>query len=199
MIDQGSNYRSGECASVLQAFNINNGTLQFNTHCASSRNTWMQRIRFKDWGKLLEKHIIYDEDIIEKFSHLILGQNDVYDLLQKEEIEEIKEEDILEYVVDETERGEPLSMKDIGDMTFDDLKSMMPEVVNLDMKVTCNCPAFLYWGSAYIMDLYDSGEESLPRYLHPGIPEMRYPQIRDPMLQRGLCKHLISVINHFFR
>lgn len=202
MIDMGSSSRSSECTPALQSFNIDNGSLQFNTHCASSRNTWTQRIQFREWNRILEKYVMTDEDILEKLSHLILAQQDEYGptvLLPTDDVEEVRDEDIMQYYVDETEEGQELSVRDIGDITFDEIKKEFPEVVSLDINVSCNCPAFLYWGSAYIMDLYDSGEQSLPRYTDPSIPETRYPVIRDPQLDKGLCKHLIAVLTKYFR
>jgi len=199
MIDSGSSTRSAECTPMLQAFNIDNGSLQFNTHCASSRNTWAQRVQFRNWYYILDQYVMTDEDILEKFSHLILAQNDEYGLVPRTDIEEVRDEDIMQYYVDETEEGRELSVRDIGDITFDEIKKEFPEVVHLDINVSCNCPAFLYWGSAYIMDLYDSGEQTLPRYTNPAIPEQRYPVIRDPQLEKGLCKHLIAVMTKYFR
>jgi len=201
MIDNGSSARSAECTPALQSFNIDNGSLQFNTHCASSRNTWTQRIQFRDWYRILDKYIMTEEDIVERFSHLILAQNDEYGqpLFQENDIEEVRDEDIMQYYVDETDEGREVSVRDIGDITFDEIKQEFPEVVTMDINVSCDCPAFLYWGSAYIMDLYDSGESTLPRYTNPAIPESRYPVIRDPQLEKGLCKHLIAVLTKYFR
>ena len=60
-----------------------------------------------------------------------------------------------------------------------------------DVSIRCNCPAFLYWGMAYI------GTEL--RYIY-GIPrESRYPQIRNPNLRGTICKHCDAVLQYIKR
>lgn len=50
-----------------------------------------------------------------------------------------------------------------------------------DVHIRCNCPAFLYWGYAYI------GTQL--RYLY-GIPrENRFPKVRNPNVRGTICKH----------
>jgi len=61
-----------------------------------------------------------------------------------------------------------------------------------------NCPAFPYWGSGYTVDQLDAGDYSLPRYKNSPAPETRAPNIRDPGLDRTICKHLIAVLRKFF-
>lgn len=73
-----------------------------------------------------------------------------------------------------------------------------PDVVLADIKVGCSCPAFQYWGSAYIVDNLDSGEKSLQRYDEAGFPEGRFPSVRDIDLERTLCKHLTADLRKFF-
>ena len=59
--------------------------------------------------------------------------------------------------------------------------------MNRRARVFCTCPAFQYWGSAY-----HSTQEG---YRIPGTgEEHRPPNIRDPMSQNVVCKHLIRVI-----
>jgi hypothetical protein len=82
---------------------------------------------------------------------------------------------------------------------WNQLKSAYPDVLDLDIKVSCDCPAFVYWGSAYIVDQLDSGDTSLLRYEHNPAPEHRPPNVRDPGLDKTLCKHLASVLQRFFR
>jgi len=56
--------------------------------------------------------------------------------------------------------------------------------LNTDVRVFCECEAFLYWGSKYIstMEGYNFDE-----------PEFRAPMIRDPELKNKLCKHIVRV------
>lgn len=73
-------------------------------------------------------------------------------------------------------------------LTWDETKKQIPEVVLSDIKVDCGCPAFLYWGSRYQLDQYDSS------IFH----ENRFPSERDSLLEHILCKHLIAVFRRFF-
>lgn len=49
-----------------------------------------------------------------------------------------------------------------------------------NIKVHCTCPAFLFWGSQYILTQADAAI----------VPEIRYPNIRNPQLKGIVCKHL---------
>jgi len=62
----------------------------------------------------------------------------------------------------------------------DTLKPLTSEV-----KLKCECPAFLYWGSEYIATLNGYNLEFTQE-----IP----PNVRDPQLQNVLCKHVVRVI-----
>jgi len=73
-----------------------------------------------------------------------------------------------------------------------------PEINELDVKVGCGCPYYLYYGSGYILDQLGAGEPSLPRYKNQPHPENRFPAIRDPGLEHTLCKHLIAVLRRYF-
>jgi len=53
-----------------------------------------------------------------------------------------------------------------------------------DLKLFCNCPAFLYWGYKYIAWKRDYGLRQ----------ELRMPSIRNPRLQGSICKHLEEVL-----
>jgi hypothetical protein len=55
-----------------------------------------------------------------------------------------------------------------------------------DMELYCSCPAFLYWGSAYILT------KRLAKYTEP---EDRRPKIRNPREYGAMCKHLQLVFN----
>jgi hypothetical protein len=49
-----------------------------------------------------------------------------------------------------------------------------------NIKVHCGCPAFLFWGSQYILTQQDAAI----------VPEIRFPHIRNPNLKGIVCKHL---------
>lgn len=68
------------------------------------------------------------------------------------------------------------------------IASEFPEVKDLNCRVHCTCPYFLYGGSSYILTQLDTQL----------VDENRYPQIRDPQLEHTVCKHLSAVIRNFF-
>ena len=49
-----------------------------------------------------------------------------------------------------------------------------------NLKLHCTCPAFLFWGSQYILTQADAAI----------VPEVRFPHIRNPNLRGIVCKHL---------
>jgi hypothetical protein len=81
--------------------------------------------------------------------------------------------------------------------TLKEAREKYPEIVEMDVEVSCNCPAALYEGPLFSLDTIDSGEKTLPRYENAPIPETRPPDIRDPGRTHNLCKHLVSVIKLF--
>lgn len=54
-----------------------------------------------------------------------------------------------------------------------------------NLMVNCDCPAFKWWGYAYIT--------TSMRAIYPGKEVTIYPKIRNPRLVGTVCKHLISV------
>lgn len=53
-----------------------------------------------------------------------------------------------------------------------------------NIKLFCACPAFLYWGSAWILTVLDSAI----------YPEEREPKVRNPQHRGICCKHLSRVM-----
>lgn len=49
-----------------------------------------------------------------------------------------------------------------------------------NIKLHCTCPAFLFWGSQYILTQANAAI----------VPEVRYPHIRNPQMKGIVCKHL---------
>lgn len=57
----------------------------------------------------------------------------------------------------------------------------------VQVKITCSCPAQLYYGGAYII--------SLPKYdAKYGEPETRPPRVRNPKQYGAYCKHLQTLM-----
>lgn len=54
-----------------------------------------------------------------------------------------------------------------------------------DLNVSCNCPAFKWWGYAFI-----SSKDGFKM----GGRQGRFPHIRNPKLRGSVCKHLINVL-----
>lgn len=57
-----------------------------------------------------------------------------------------------------------------------------------DIKVSCTCTAYKYWGYKYIMTQLSSNEDS---------NEDRFPTIRNPKLEGTLCKHSMIALRGF--
>jgi hypothetical protein len=57
-----------------------------------------------------------------------------------------------------------------------------------DLKISCTCPAFLYFGYKYILTQLDTNESG---------PEHRFPKIRNPKLHGVMCKHCYTAISAF--
>jgi len=142
-VDHDTDYRSGNCSSVLTKFDNVNGTMDFATHCATSGYTWTQRAHFPDWATVLD----------------------------------------------------PQELKKLT--TLREAREKFPEIKDMDVEVSCNCPAFVLWGPAYNNDSISTGEKTLPRHDNAPIPETRPPDIRDPNREKQLCKHLVSVLKLF--
>jgi hypothetical protein len=153
------NERSTLCSPALAQFDAMSGFLQFNTNCAGSRNTWTQTILFNDWRS-------------------IVNIRDPWGPLDPETDEETIER---ERVEEETTI--------VGTEDWTEVLSKFPELLNMDMAVHCDCPAFLWWGSQYTLEQLDTA-------LNPaGVP---FPSVRDPALDNVICKHLAAVFaNHF--
>jgi hypothetical protein len=64
------------------------------------------------------------------------------------------------------------------------LEKVADTIINrADLKISCSCPAFQYWGPAYIM--------SLAKYKAKyGDQERRPPKIRNPRQYGAVCKHV---------
>jgi len=82
---------------------------------------------------------------------------------------------------------------DMGLWTSDkkkvDLRKLAREIYDdADLKVSCNCPAALYWGFNYIQTQKNS---------HYGDAETRPPVKRNPDKHGVACKHMHMVMNAF--
>ena len=69
-------------------------------------------------------------------------------------------------------------------MDEDITPQLMKQLIeNEDIKIYCDCPAFLYWSFKYMAWTNDYGIE----------PEDRYPKRNNVRLKGALCKHLLSL------
>lgn len=92
-----------------------------------------------------------------------------------------------------------IELLDWEDMLNETPGMSFPDRANLvlfgDVRVSCDCPAFLYWGSRYILTqldaLYQPGADWEG---HEG-PEDRLPKIRNPKLKGTVCKHMSNVLD----
>lgn len=57
-----------------------------------------------------------------------------------------------------------------------------------DLKISCTCPAYLYFGYKYILTQMDTNESD---------DENRFPKIRNPKLQGVMCKHCYTTLKAF--
>jgi len=72
----------------------------------------------------------------------------------------------------------------VANKTKVDLRKLAKEFMNkVDIQLFCSCPAFTYWGPAYILSLdkYDA---------HYTRKEERPPSVRNPKRYGAVCKHL---------
>lgn len=157
--------RAAACTSQLVFFDALSGFMQFSTTSAYSRNSWTQTIMFNDWNTIVT--------LVEEqpgAMRLPWGELEPEELpwgeLVPEELPLVRQNDSWQTVYSE-----------------------YPDLVNADVQVHCDCPAFLWWGSQY--NLEQSDTEMFPR----GVP---YPGIRDPGLSNNICKHLAAVLKQQF-
>lgn len=68
----------------------------------------------------------------------------------------------------------------VKDMTLSPVEAARLLLWGGNIRVHCPCPAFQFWGHAYI-----STELGIAIY-----PELRFPHIRNPELKGAFCKHL---------
>jgi len=159
--------RATLCTPTLVHFDAVSGLLQYNTTCAGSRNSWIQTVLYEDWGSIIT---------IREPQH-DWGQGPLY----PESDEQTDERAEVERLEEETTI--------LGTESWPEVLSKFPELVNMDVKVHCNCPAFLWWGSWYNLDQRDDA------IYQEGVP---FPHERDPSLSNIICKHLAAVFaNHF--
>lgn len=74
-------------------------------------------------------------------------------------------------------------LDEIENITAEDVESLLTE----DVKIYCDCPAFLYWALQYKATMKD--------YVDDEHPETRAPQRNNRRLKGALCKHLTSVVD----
>lgn len=75
--------------------------------------------------------------------------------------------------------------------TLIDVLSEFPQVMELEVRVDCNCPAFSYWGHQWNLTQLDTA-------LEQAIPPTKNPTETKSGQGRYSCKHLAAVYNTFF-
>jgi len=157
--------RSMLCSPALAYFDANTGFLQFNTSCSGSRNAWTQTVLFDDWDSIVTRR----------------EPPQPWGPLEPETDEEMEERLERETLEEETSI--------IGTESWPEVLAKFPELSFMDVKVHCDCPAFLWWGSQYSLEQRDTA-------LNPaGVP---FPHVRDPALNNIICKHLEAVFTQHF-
>jgi len=94
---------------------------------------------------------------------------------------------VLNLVYETTEPEESRSFTDF----LNDFKARGLDPKHLSAKVICSCPDFNYQGYAYL--LYNSGVGFVPSG-----EANQPPAVKNPQGTKGLCKHLIAVINRYY-
>jgi len=76
----------------------------------------------------------------------------------------------------------------VADRSRIDRKKLARKFLDIvDVELSCSCPAFLYWGPAYILSL---GKYNA-KYTHD---EKRPPKIRNPKQYGAYCKHIQNLM-----
>lgn len=71
-----------------------------------------------------------------------------------------------------------------------DIRLLAREVLQTcDLELRCSCPAFQYWGPAYILTQRDAKYKP---------PETRRPRIRNPKEYGAVCKHYQLLLDYLF-
>lgn len=99
-----------------------------------------------------------------------------------------EDEKLEEEPVEEGYEGSEVGVDTPKIVTFEQLIEAHPEVLESDILIHCNCPAYLYKGYKYLMTQLDTALE----------PEERYPDQKNPDLEGTVCKHLIAVLRRYF-
>ena len=84
-----------------------------------------------------------------------------------------------------------ISLVDYPDIAEDKDLSVQEKVrlaIAGDLKISCTCPAYLYFGYKYILTQLDSNESDA---------EHRFPKIRNPKLNGVMCKHCYIAMQAF--
>lgn len=81
-----------------------------------------------------------------------------------------------------------LEVPDLDAKIDEDLNARLVKqlVEQSDIRIFCDCPAFLYWSFKYKAYQRDYGLE----------PETRAPRVNNVRLKGALCKHLLSLVDY---
>lgn len=84
-----------------------------------------------------------------------------------------------------------VNLAEYKDIAEDDNLSVKEKVrlaIAGELKVSCTCPAYLYYGYKYILTQMDTNESD---------DEHRFPKIKNPKLQGVMCKHCYTALKAF--
>lgn len=156
------------CTPTLIHFDPAYGTLQFNTNCSGSRNTWIQTITFIDWWSVVT---LEDPNQIETLPDMETSDNTELDHT--------------------SEHNDKLVTQH---STWEEVRGMYPDVINLDVQVHCNCPAFRWWGAWY--NLEQNNSAIYPENIQAPNPELGNQY--ELRVANNICKHLAAVFRMYF-
>lgn len=171
--------RAAVCTPTLVHFAPSNGLIQFRTNCSGSGNTWVQTVTFNDWWSVVT---LDNPENIETPEYLETLEN----------TEPPPLDDAGQVIQPQAQLQEPDNYRLVKPTaTWEEVRDMYPELINMDIQVFCNCPAFQYWGSRYHLEQTDSAifNEGTPK------PDIRNPEPEQPNI---ICKHLAAVFANFF-
>jgi len=166
--------RANSCTAQYYRFDPDTATVDFVTSCASSRNSWEQRVQLMDYNYIVEEEDRVSEEELTEESF-------------EEGLDDIGYED--QQMITPTQPDtQIIEQRKVEIVSFADLKNAYPDVIKSDVRLFCNCPDFSFGGFSYIITQLDTHLER----------EDRFPHIKNPGLEGTVCKHLIAVLSKYF-
>jgi len=206
--------RAVNCSSQLTYFDPLTGYLQFTTHSATSRNTWVQTVLFNEWDNVVTvEHETQEEAITTprapSFEERKMPWGPLYTKQPEKPLPEGEEALEEEMIPEPTVEAAPPEEEELpwGPLienaikpndTWETVLGKYPELINVDVRVNCGCQFFTYYGPAYNLEQRDTAEQP------QGVPaphdkSIEFPRGRGPQAWSNIiCKHLAAVFNQHF-